>query len=183
MRGSLADSEGDSWSDENHLGEWVSMDQRHFGFRWRRPKSHLSDMVAPGGSMVSSGAAPTRRWAQEGNTMSSDVDRLLDEHDATGVANAVRSGEVDATEVVVAAISRAQERNPALNAFVSTRFDQALDEAEAVNRAAPFAGVPFVVKDLAVKWPGCRTQRLAAVRRRRCRRRLGVGATVPGGRA
>ena len=67
--------------------------------------------------------------------MSSDVDRLLDEHDATGVANAVRSGEVDATEVVVAAISRAQERNPALNAFVSTRFDQALDEAEAVNRA------------------------------------------------
>ena len=86
--------------------------------------------------------------------MSSDVDRLLDEHDATGVANAVRSGEVDATEVVVAAISRAQERNPALNAFVSTRFDQALDEAEAVNRAAPFAGVPFVVKDLAVQVAG-----------------------------
>ena len=54
--------------------------------------------------------------------MGSDIDRLLDEHDATAVAAAIRSGEVDAAEVMAVSIARAEERNPALNAFVSTRF-------------------------------------------------------------
>lgn len=83
--------------------------------------------------------------------MGSDIDRLLDEHDATAVAAAIRSGEVDAAEVMAVSIARAEERNPALNAFVSTRFDQAAEEAASVDRGAPFAGVPFVVKDLAAQ--------------------------------
>ena len=86
--------------------------------------------------------------------MGSDIDRLLDEHDATAVAAAIRSGEVDAAEVMAVSIARAEERNPALNAFVSTRFDQAAQEAAALDRDAPFAGVPFVVKDLAAQVAG-----------------------------
>ncbi len=86
--------------------------------------------------------------------MDSDIDRLLDDHDATAVAAAIRSGDVDAAEVVATSIARAEDRNPTLNAFVSTRFDRALEEAASVDRDAPFAGVPFVVKDLAAQVAG-----------------------------
>ena len=76
------------------------------------------------------------------------ADDLLDRHDATTAADAIRSGDVSPRELVEAAISRIEARNPDLNAVVSTRFDQALAEADAIDRARPFAGVPFVVKDL-----------------------------------
>ena len=58
--------------------------------------------------------------------MGSDIERLLDDHDATAIAAAIRSGEVDAGDVVATSIARAEERNPALNAFVTTRFDLSL---------------------------------------------------------
>ena len=61
--------------------------------------------------------------------MGSDIERLLDDHDATAIAAAIRSGEVDAGDVVATSIARAEERNPALNAFVTTRFDRAAAEA------------------------------------------------------
>ena len=74
---------------------------------------------------------------------------LLDSADATTVADAVRTGEVSAAELATAAIERVEERNPTLNALVGTRFDEATDEAEACEPgAAPFTGVPFVIKDL-----------------------------------
>lgn len=51
--------------------------------------------------------------------MGSDIERLLDDHDATAIAAAIRSGEVDAGDVVATSIARAEERNPALSAFVT----------------------------------------------------------------
>ena len=86
--------------------------------------------------------------------MGSDIERLLDDHDATAIAAAIRSGEVDAGDVVATSIARAEERNPALNAFVTTRFDRAAAESSSVDREAPFAGVPFVVKDLGAEVAG-----------------------------
>ena len=77
-----------------------------------------------------------------------NADELLDRHDATAAAAAVKDGEVSPGELVEAAIARIEARNPELNAVVSTRFDEARAEAEAVDRSLPFAGVPFVVKDL-----------------------------------
>ena len=83
-----------------------------------------------------------------------DLDDVLDGRDATAVAAAVRAGDATAREVVAAAIGRAEQRNPTLNAFVSTRFDDALADAEAVDPSLPFAGVPFVVKDLGAEVEG-----------------------------
>lgn len=70
-----------------------------------------------------------------------------DDHDATGLAALVAQKQVSASELVEAAIARIEARNPALNAVVHTQFERARAEA-AVPRTGPFAGVPFLVKDL-----------------------------------
>lgn len=68
-------------------------------------------------------------------------------HDATALAELVRSGEVQAAELVETAITRAEAVNPAINAIAHTLFDEA---RQAAGRGAygPFAGVPFSIKDL-----------------------------------
>jgi amidase len=73
-----------------------------------------------------------------------------DQHDALGLAALVRRGEVSASEVCDAAIARIEALNPALNAVISRRFDQARAEARRVAPGAdrPFAGVPFLLKGL-----------------------------------
>lgn len=77
-----------------------------------------------------------------------DAAALLDREDATTAAEAIRRGDLSAEALVQSAIERVEARNPTLNAVVSTRFDEALAEARAVDPSAPFAGVPFVIKDL-----------------------------------
>ena len=82
------------------------------------------------------------------------ADALLDSADATEVARAIRDGEVSARDMTDAAIGRIEDRNPTLNAVISTRFDEARTEADRVDAEGvdpsgqPFAGVPFVIKDL-----------------------------------
>jgi amidase len=70
----------------------------------------------------------------------------LDAIDATAQAELVRSGDVHPTELVDAAIQRAEARNPALNAIIHPRYDRARDEARTAPDG-PFRGVPIVVKD------------------------------------
>src|SRR5262245_21860017 len=71
-------------------------------------------------------------------------------HDALGLADLVRRGEVSASEVCEAAIARIEALNPTLNAVVSRRFDQARAQAGRVapGSAQPFAGIPFLLKGL-----------------------------------
>ena len=69
-------------------------------------------------------------------------------HDGLGLAALVRSSEVSAAELLETAITRIEALNPALNAVVRTRFERAHAEANQVYLSAPFAGVPFLVKDL-----------------------------------
>jgi amidase len=69
-------------------------------------------------------------------------------HDALGLAALVRRGEVRPLELLEAALARIDAVNPALGAVVRDRRERARVEAEAVNLAAPLAGVPFLVKDL-----------------------------------
>src|SRR5262249_52270578 len=71
-------------------------------------------------------------------------------HDALGLADLVRRGEVSATEVCDAAIARIETLNPTLNAVISRRFDQARAEARSVTPEPdrPFAGVPVLLKGL-----------------------------------
>lgn len=74
------------------------------------------------------------------------MSHLLDA-DATELARRVRAGEVSSLELVEAAIAAIEQVNPQLNAVVHRMYDSARAAAKAPLSAAPFAGVPMVVKD------------------------------------
>ena len=69
-------------------------------------------------------------------------------YDGLGLADLVRRREVRASEVIDAAIARIEARNPAVNAVVHTMFEKARHAASRPLPDGPFAGVPFLLKDL-----------------------------------
>ncbi|QWC84455.1 amidase [Nocardioidaceae bacterium] len=68
------------------------------------------------------------------------------DHDATALAEKVRAGEVTASELLDDAKSRAAQVNSRLNAIVAP-VEPTFPSTEE-QQAGPFAGVPFLVKDL-----------------------------------
>ncbi len=78
----------------------------------------------------------------------------ITELDAVAQAELVRSGQVTAVELTEWAMERIEQVNPALNAVVHTSYERALAEAATVSADAPFAGVPFLVKDLITEVDG-----------------------------
>lgn len=69
--------------------------------------------------------------------------------DATAMAQAVNQKQVSAKELVQETIDRIEKLNPTLNAVVSKQYEDALKEAEKEDYLGkPFAGVPFLLKDL-----------------------------------
>ena len=76
------------------------------------------------------------------------------EFDATGLAQLVRRGEVDASALAEAAIQRIEALNPKLNAVVEKSYDLARAAAARVNPSAPLAGVPFLAKDMNIDVAG-----------------------------
>jgi amidase len=81
--------------------------------------------------------------------MSAANARELAQFDAVGCAELVRTGQVSPVELVEAAIVRIESTNPQVNAVIYQRYEKALEEAAAAPRAAPFAGVPTLIKDAA----------------------------------
>ncbi|MEQ8745426.1 amidase family protein [Pyruvatibacter sp.] len=83
------------------------------------------------------------------------------DYDGVGLANLVHNGEVSASELAEEALARIQKHNPALNAVVTDMADQGrrlaanIDEGD---RSAPFAGVPFLLKDIMGDYEGVATQ-------------------------
>lgn len=75
-------------------------------------------------------------------------DEMMEQYDATGLAELIRQKEVRAREVVMASIERIEALNPKLNAVVSTQYDQALKRATEDLSDRPFGGVPILLKDL-----------------------------------
>jgi len=75
--------------------------------------------------------------------------------DATAQAALVRTGQVTAAELVTAAIERIEALNPVLSAVVTPVYDRAADAA-ASGPSGPFAGVPYLLKDLACEMEGVR---------------------------
>jgi Asp-tRNA(Asn)/Glu-tRNA(Gln) amidotransferase A subunit family amidase len=74
-------------------------------------------------------------------------------------AAAIASGEVDAGDLLDAALARIEQRNPALNAVVET-FPEHSGEMLAAAPSGPLHGVPVVIKD---EWPlPWRAQRFGA---------------------
>ncbi|MEQ8896863.1 MAG: amidase [Roseovarius sp.] len=76
--------------------------------------------------------------------------------DATGLAALVRKGEVRAPELLDMALAEI-DRLTGLNAVVAMNEGAARQAAETVDRDAPFAGVPFLAKDINVDVAGFRT--------------------------
>src|SRR5690606_27028099 len=68
-------------------------------------------------------------------------------YDATGLAELVRKGEVEAAELLEEAIARTEAVNPRLNAVVTRMYEEGRRVA-AAGGEGPFAGVPFLLKDL-----------------------------------
>lgn len=85
------------------------------------------------------------------------MQELFDERDMTGLARAIETGEVSAKEVVEFSLSRLDERNPIVNAVVSTRAEELRAELDTGLPAGPLHGVPFAIKDLSADVAGLPT--------------------------
>jgi len=70
------------------------------------------------------------------------------DYDGVGLADLIARREVTALEVVDAAIARAEELNPRLNAIVYRTFERAREHAKHASPDTPFKGVPFLLKDI-----------------------------------
>jgi len=83
----------------------------------------------------------------------------LDEYmsfDATGLAELVGKGEVNAVELLRLARERADTVNPLINAIVG-QVEDADARAADPELSGPFAGVPFLIKDLVQEYRGVPT--------------------------
>ncbi len=80
---------------------------------------------------------------------------------AAELAGRIRRRELSPVELMTSTIERIEKRNPSLNAFVFTDFEQAMDRARAAEAAVtsgatlgPLHGVPTAMKDLFDFKPG-----------------------------
>ncbi|MGH7121299.1 MAG: amidase [Acetobacteraceae bacterium] len=88
-------------------------------------------------------------------TVTDDLVRLYADHDALALGEMVRNGQVTAAELVETALSVIDRINPKLNAVVHRLGEMAHAQLKAgVARDAPFAGVPYLLKELASQWEG-----------------------------
>ena len=79
-----------------------------------------------------------------------------DDLDATALSGLIQRKELSPSEVLEAAIERAEARNPKLNAIVTPLFERARERAERLPKG-PLYGVPFLLKDLKAQLKGTPT--------------------------
>src|SRR5438132_8832281 len=70
------------------------------------------------------------------------------QHDAVSLAGLIAKRQVSAEEVLEAAIGRAEQVNPAINAIVHKQYEQARKAVAAGLPEGPLKGVPYLIKDL-----------------------------------
>ena len=76
--------------------------------------------------------------------------------DATAQADLVRRKQIKPIELVEATIERIERVNPQINAVVTPMYDEARKVASGTLPDGPFAGVPFLLKDLTAEYAGVR---------------------------
>jgi amidase len=81
-----------------------------------------------------------------------DMLRTYADSDGLGLAALVRKGEVAPIELVETAVVAIEKINPQLNAVISKLYDMGRAAAKDVDLNAPFAGVPYLLKELRTKW-------------------------------
>ena len=77
--------------------------------------------------------------------------------DGLGLAELVRRRDASPAELLDAAVSRVEARNPELNAVVTRMYDQARAAIAEGLPAGPFTGVPYLLKDLGAHYTGAVT--------------------------
>jgi amidase/6-aminohexanoate-cyclic-dimer hydrolase len=78
-------------------------------------------------------------------------------YDAMGLTELVRTGETTPLELLETAVARIEAVNPAVNAVVTRMYDHARGQIEAGLPDGPFKGVPFLLKDVGLFYPGVPT--------------------------
>jgi len=81
----------------------------------------------------------------------------FDQYDALGLAELVRQGQVTPIELCEEVINRIERLNPKINAVVTRIFHQGRRAAQESLPEGPFAGVPFLIKDLSYDYAGVPT--------------------------
>lgn len=87
-------------------------------------------------------------------TITPDLLHLYADADATTLARHVKTGDVSALELVETGISLIEQIDPILNSVVVRSFDMAREMAKNTSLDRMFAGVPFLLKNLASFWKG-----------------------------
>ena len=75
------------------------------------------------------------------------------QYDALGLAELVAKKDVQASELLQLALTRAEQTNPQLNAIIIPMYAHAQQRTQS-HLTGPFAGVPFLVKDLFQQYAG-----------------------------
>jgi len=70
------------------------------------------------------------------------------QHDPISLAGLIAKGQVSANEVLEAAMARAEQVNPVINAIVHKQYGQARKAVAARLPEGPLKGVPYLLKDL-----------------------------------
>jgi amidase len=76
------------------------------------------------------------------------------QYDALGLAELIRKKEILSSEVLELAIARAEAVNPKLNAIIYPFYERARRQVAVTSPETPFAGVPFLLKDLSIELAG-----------------------------
>jgi amidase/6-aminohexanoate-cyclic-dimer hydrolase len=108
------------------------------------------------GMMAASALLPAAAVAASATRVArtSALDELFERHDGLGMAELVRRREVSAAELLEAAIARCDAVAGTLNAVPLRHDAEARAQLAALPAGAPFAGVPFLLKDLNVALAG-----------------------------
>ena len=77
-------------------------------------------------------------------------------HDAVALAELIKKKEVTASELLDIAIKHTEEVNPKINAVVTKLYEEGKQQLKNIDTNAPFAGVPFLLKDVDVQLKGTR---------------------------
>jgi len=77
-----------------------------------------------------------------------------DQYDGLGLADLIKKKEIRPNELLEEAISRIETLNPKLNAVVLPMYDYARKLVQEDIPGGPFAGVPFLLKDLLAAFAG-----------------------------
>ena len=99
--------------------------------------------------VMAGGAAALAAVANPALAVARASSSLLDQHDAMGLAALVRGRKVSPAELLEMAISRSEAMNPRFNFMAQKHYDFARAEIARGLPDGPFAGVPWLLKDLA----------------------------------